>query len=123
MATVLDGVHENFGNGSVQKRRQRASLSNSCLKSEAMRGGGALFNIAVRVGVERAQQVNGVGRKADVLQCGKEELLGDGREGGGEVKEDASAVRLCEGGNHGGGVDLKEVGEYGSSAEESLLAW
>ena len=48
--------------------------------------------------------------------------MGDGGERGGEVQKDASAVRLREGGNHGGGVDLEKVGEYGSSAEESLLA-
>ena len=67
MASALNCVHENFGNGGVQKGRQRAPLSNSCFKSEAWRGGGAVLDIAVRVGVERAQQVNGVVGKANVL--------------------------------------------------------
>ena len=49
--------------------------------------------------------------------------MGDGRESGGKVQEDAGPRRLCEGSDHGRCVKLEQVGEYGAAPEEALLSW
>ena len=81
-----------------------------------------MLHITKGVGVQRAEEVECILGEANVLQCCEKELLRDGWEGGSEVQEYAGAPWLCERGDHGGSINLEEVGEYGAAAKESLLA-
>ena len=114
-APVLDGVEKDFCYSGIQEGRQWAALSDPGFKVEARCACVAVFDIAVRVGVKGFQEFQGVWRYAYVFEGGEEEVLGNGGESGGEIQKNAGAILLCEGGNHGGGIQVKQICKNGAA--------